>query len=123
MIVPDNLTTDVIRSEIEEVCTTFSTVLLDLGFKADYSTMPAFDACDLSSVTDEYDGEEVITGRWLDHDGQQLAHFIRYANGLIFAERDVLKAHPTRVEHFVEAIEVWGSPGRLKHDLRLLPSL
>lgn len=85
--------------------------------------MTPFDQCALSAVNDDYDGEERITGCWLSAGGEKIAHFIRYANGSMFAEKDVLKPHPTRSGQFVEAIEVWGYPGRLKHDVRLLPSL
>ncbi len=120
---PHDLVSEAIRSEIEELCATFSAVLLDIGFKDIDSAEPAFDGCTLAAVNDVYDGEERMTGRWLDCDGQQFAHFIRYANGSLFAEKDVLQPHPARSEHFVEAIEVWGRPGQLKHEVRLLPAL
>jgi len=118
-----DLACDALRSEIDEVCSTFRSVLLGMGFEGDHAAMPAFGQCTLSAVNDDYDGEERITGSWVDADGRQLAHFIRYANGSMFAEKDVLQPHPTQPEHFVEAIEVWGRPGQLKHEARLLPAL
>ena len=120
---PHGLISDTIRSEIEELRTTFSAALLEMGFEGVDTTMPAFEACKFAAVNDDYDGEERITGRWLDDEGQQIAHFIRYANGSLFAEKDVLKAHPAQPEHFVEVIEVWGRPGNLKREARLLPAL
>jgi len=112
-----------VRADIEAVCTMFRTLLVDLGF--DVSLMPEllFEQCSVATVTDHLDGEQRITGQWRGDDGSPSAHFIRYANGSLFAEYDVAQSHPQQPEMFVEALEVWGKPGSLKHDLRLLPSL
>ena len=119
----NDLSCESIRSEIGGLCTVFRNVLLDMGFEESSLSFAELDGCKLATVTDQLAGEERITGRWLDDQGLQIAHFIRYANGSLFAEHEVAQPHPQRPEMFVELLEVWGQPGSLKHDLRLLPSL
>jgi len=112
-----------VRADIEAVCTMFRTLLAEMGFDLSLMPEPLFEQCRVATVTDHFDGEQRITGQWQREDGSPFAHFIRYANGSLFAEQDVLQAHPTRPELFVEALEVWGQPGSLKHEARLLPVL
>ena len=112
-----------VRADVEAVCAMFRTLLVEMGFDLTLVPEPLFEQCSVATVTDHLDGEQRITGQWKREDGSSFANFIRYANGSMFAEQDVLLAHPTKPELFVEALEVWGKPGRLKHDLRLLPAL
>jgi len=82
-----------------------------------------FSRCQIRQEHDSFTGEALTTGSWLDEQGVKFAHFIAHANGSLFAECDVLLAHPSSPALFVEAMEVWGERDALKYDLRLLPSL
>ena len=112
-----------VRTDIEAVCAMFRTLLMEMGFDLTLVPDPLFEQCSVATVTDHLDGEQRITGQWKREDGSPFAHFIRYANGSMFAEQDVLQTHPSKPDFFVEALEVWGKVGNLKHDLRLLPAL
>ncbi len=112
-----------IHSDIGGLCTFFRNVLLDMGFDECAIQFAERGECRVETVTDSFNSEERISGSWLNAEGTRFAHFIRYANGTLFAEHDVLLGHPQKPEMFVEALEVWGQPGSFKHDVKLLPAL
>jgi len=39
-----------------------------------------------------------------------------FADGRVFAEYQVLLAHPRKPESFVESVQIWGSPQQLRGD-------
>ena len=112
-----------LRSDFDEVCTSFRAALINLGFAEGVARIATFEACRIEVVVDGYDHQECILGDWFDEKGTRFAHIVRYDSGNLFAEHDVLLPHPTRPEWFVEAIEIWGDAGKLKSEARLLPGL
>jgi len=118
-----DLPCETIRTDIEEVCAMFRTALLNIGLDEGAVKLLCFEQCKLTMMTDNYDGETIITGHWLNPGGEQCAYLIRYANGTMFAEQDVLLPFPTDPGMFFEAVEVWGKLGALKYEARLLPAL
>ncbi|WP_018295187.1 hypothetical protein [Mariprofundus ferrooxydans] len=123
MTIEDELSCEMMRSDIDEMCEAFRAAMLNLGFADGAIALAAFDQCRIEMSNDVYDHETCITGRWLHADGSQFAHLVRYANGNMFAEHDVLLPHPQKPDMFVEALEVWGTAGKLKSEARLLPAL
>lgn len=114
---------ETIRSNIEEACDTIRIALLNFGFPDESLNIGSYEQCEIEIVRDAYDHEERVIGRWRDQGGNQYAHIVHYANGKLFAEHDVLQPHPGKPELYVEAMEVWGEPGKLRYEARLLPAL
>jgi len=119
----DELPCESLRADFDEVCIAFRTALLNLGFAEHAVRVATFEACRINMVVDSFDRQDCTLADWLDENGGRYAHIIRYADGNLFAEHDVLQAHPKNPGLFVEAIEIWGRAGRLKSEPRLLPAL
>lgn len=122
------MTTEPILSEamaadVDELCVAFRNALMNLGADGPLVRPAEAGQCRYSTATDPYDGAERLIGEWVDGNGFRYAHFVRYGDGRMFAEHDVLQPHPDGSGQFVEAVEIWGSAGALKHEARLLPSL
>jgi hypothetical protein len=72
---------------------------------------------------DAFDGSEALYGEWRSQDGSLLGSAIVHRDGVLFAEFDVVRAHPTDKRWFVEAVTAWGKLGSIKSELKLLPVL
>ncbi len=72
---------------------------------------------------DDFDGNQSLYGEWHDALGQRFGSLLIHGGGQVYAELDVLQAHPTKSKWFVESITLWGRSGALKSDLNLLPAL
>lgn len=72
---------------------------------------------------DPYDGSEGLYAEWRNERGQRLGSMLLHGGGQVFAEFDVIQAHPTDARWFVEAVAAWGTPANLKSELRLLPAV
>lgn len=114
---------DAIYADVQALCAAFRSALRELGIDAAGMSTAVAERCRFSTSVDPYEGEAQVLGEWLASDGSRYAHFVRYGNGRMFAEHDVLRAHPHKPGQFVEAIEVWGEAGSLKRDVRTLPAL
>jgi len=110
-------------ADVDELCAAFHRALSNLGYDAEAVRPAEAGECRYSTATDPFDGAERLLGEWIDSNGFRFAHFVRYGNGNMFAEHDVLQPYPDDSGQFVEAIEVWGSTGALKSEPRLLPAL
>jgi len=119
----DMLPGEEMLSDVQELCVTFGSVLINLGFDAGAVRPALAGQCRYSTAIDPFDGAEQLLGEWVDSNGFRYAHFVRYGNGNMFAEHDVLHPHPDGSGAFIEAIEVWGYAGALKNEVRLLPAL
>lgn len=117
------LSCELLRSDFEEVCSLFQAALANIGISDDPIGKIDFSACHVEAVNDDFDGGERIVGKWIDSNGFQYAYIVRYADGRIFAEHDVLRPCPQNDELTIEAVEVWGEPGRLKYEARMIPSV
>jgi len=83
--------------------------------------MPAaWDTARFELKRDPYSGDHTLIARWRD---EECCHTLSIdPQGRVYAEFDVLVAHPQKPGWWVEAIEIWGQPPQLKTDLRLLPA-
>jgi len=112
-----------LRTAFEMVDFRFRTEMLNLGFDESGIETHPFEQCEIITERDTFDRQMCTIGVWTGSDGGQVANIVRYADGRLFAEYDVLRPHPTRPEFFVEAMEIWGEEGSLKGEARLLPAL
>lgn len=122
------VTTEALLSEamlvdVQALCTAFGSALAGLGFDVSRVRPAMPGQCRYATTTDPYDGAEQLLGEWIDDNGFRYAHFVRYGDGNMFGEHDVLQPHPADEKLFIEAIEIWGHAGALKSEPRLLPSL
>lgn len=69
---------------------------------------------------DPFDGSEALYVDWSLAIGRPAGNVLLHANGMAFAEMDVLLPHPRKPQWFVEAVTAWGQRGSVKAELRLL---
>jgi hypothetical protein len=66
-----------------------------------------------------------LTGYWYNKRNKQRIERIGRlqfnSDGSFYAEYDVIKPHPQKVEWFVEAVTAWGKDDVIKTEARLLP--
>jgi len=72
---------------------------------------------------DPLDRSECFYSEWRSTHGDFLGSMQINGDGQVYAEFDVLLAHPHKPAWMVEAVAAWGWPGALKSELRLLPAL
>lgn len=81
----------------------------------------------LSLQCDSFDGNETLCGEWHQAQGRHATRKCGqvqiHSGGQIFAECDVIMAHPTDRRWFIEAVSAWGARAAIKCELRLLPAL
>jgi hypothetical protein len=81
----------------------------------------------LSLQRDSFDGNETLSGEWHQaqdrHATRKCGQVQIHSGGQIFAECDVIMAHPTDRRWFIEAVSAWGARDAIKCELRLLPAL
>ncbi|MYM62480.1 hypothetical protein [Pseudomaricurvus sp. HS19] len=72
---------------------------------------------------DSYEGTDSLFAEWRTPSGALLGYLLIHGAGQIYAEYDVLAAHPTKSQWFIEAVTAWGSAEAVKTEPRLLPAL
>lgn len=72
---------------------------------------------------DSFDQNESLYAEWRTPGGSYQGSILVHGNGQVFAEFDVLLAHPRKPAWMIEAVTAWGCRGALKGELRLLPAL
>lgn len=72
---------------------------------------------------DSFDQNQSLYAEWRTPGGGYQGSILVHADGLAFAEFDVLLAHPHKPSWVIEAATAWGRHGAVKSELRLLPAL
>jgi len=72
---------------------------------------------------DSYDKSTSLYGEWKDRDGYKCGSLLIHQGGQVFAEWDVVCAHPLDKRWFVETVTVWGKAGALGSELSLLEAV
>ncbi|MFV8818367.1 hypothetical protein [Haliea sp. E17] len=72
---------------------------------------------------DCFDGSVSLFAEWRTESGALLGYLLIHGGGQIYAEFDVLRAHPTKPQWVIEAMTAWGSPDQVKAEPRLLPAI
>ena len=75
---------------------------------------PVWQEAVIHTETDPYSREENRVAIWRGKARDGTVTF--FADGRIFAEYQVLQAHPGRNDCYVESVQVWGRPDALKGD-------
>lgn len=79
---------------------------------------PNWSAATLAEKTDPYSQETSLVATWRGTDRYGTATF--FADGRVFAEYQVLQPHPRLTGHFVESVQVWGTPEAMRGDVVLM---
>lgn len=106
----------------QAVCEAMRAELQRQGFDDALQRVAAFDLAEFSLHKDPFDGRESLKGVWDGRHGGY-GHILLYPDGMVYAEVDVIHAHPKKKKWFVEAVTAWGHEDNLKTELRLLPAL
>ena len=75
---------------------------------------PHWQALAFEPKADPFSGEVSLVGTWRGK--ARFGSVTFFPDGRIFAEYQVLLAHPTRSDAYVEAVQVWGTSARLRGD-------
>ena len=75
---------------------------------------PVWAELSFAEEADPYTQEVSLIGTWRGK--QRYGTVTFFSDGRIFAEYQVLLPHPTREDSYVEAVQVWGRPEKLRGD-------
>lgn len=78
----------------------------------DIGPEPVWEQAVFRSQTDPFSQETSLVGTW--QGGQRYGTVTFFADGRVFAEYQVLLSHPERHDAYVEAVQVWGRPEKLR---------
>jgi hypothetical protein len=73
--------------------------------------------------TDPYDKSQSLCGHWHNGRGECCGNLQILGTGQVFAEFDILLAHPGDQRWFIAAVNVWGQHPSFHAELDLLPAL
>ena len=104
-----------------EVLRTLERVAHRLG-ATDFYT-PAWEAANAALRQDPADGSMALVLEWRDAAGYKNGEMVFNADGSLYAECDVLRAHPSDERWFVEAVTAWGCEGAIHGEPRLLQAV
>ena len=90
---------------------------------ADGFYAPAWEAGTASLRRDPADGSLALVVEWRDARGYKNGELVINADGSLYAECDVLRAHPTDTRWFVEAVTAWVCDGAIHSEPRLLQAV
>ena len=108
------------NEKVRELRPTGEAVLAELrlqGLRFGFDDTPRWATARFEVRRDPADGGEALVAQWSQPRGELVIH----ADGNCYAECDVLKTHPEDPRWFIEAVTVWGRPGGIKGEPRLLP--
>lgn len=78
----------------------------------DIGPEPVWEQAVFRSRTDPFSQENSLIGTW--QGGQRYGTATFFPDGRIFAEYQVLLPHPERPDAYVEAVQVWGRPEKIR---------
>lgn len=110
------------------ICQRLRAEIDSLGFPKDESiNYPYFDTASFVLTKDPFTGDFNLTGYWYDKRNKRRIERIGSmqfnSDGSFYAEFDVVKQHPGKVEWFIEAVTAWGKDDVIKTEVKLLPAL
>jgi hypothetical protein len=78
----------------------------------DIGPEPVWEQATFRSRTDPFSQETSLVGTW--QGGRRYGTVTFFPDGRVFAEYQVLLPHPERDDAYVEAVQIWGRPERLR---------
>lgn len=101
------------------VCSAIREQVGKLGL--DIGTEPVWELAVFRSQTDPFSQETSLIGTW--QGGQRYGTVTLFPDGRIFAEYQVLLPHPERPDAYVEAVQVWGKPEKIRGEAVIIEYL
>jgi hypothetical protein len=110
------------------ICQRLRAEIDSLGFPKDEPiNYPYFDTASFVLTKDPFTGDFNLTGYWYDKRNKRRIERIGSmqfnSDGSFYAEFDVVKQHPGKIEWFIEAVTAWGKDDVIKTEVKLLPVL
>lgn len=96
----------------EAVCTALRGQVEKLGLSI--GDEPVWAEATFAEQVDPYSQEVSVIATWRGK--QRYGTVTFFPDGRVFAEYQVLLAHPAREDSYVEAVQVWGRPEKLSGD-------
>jgi hypothetical protein len=96
----------------ETICAALRGQVAKLGLSI--GPEPLWDEASFKEVTDPYSQEISLVGCWSGK--ARYGTVTLFPDGRIFAEYQVLLPHPAQPESYVEAVQIWGRPEKLRGD-------
>lgn len=111
------------RAEAECVCQRLRYEMDKLGFAPEVLIRkPNLEDAHFDLIKDPYTGTENLLCFWLDARGVQRQGRLQFnSDDSFYAEYDVIQAHPSRPQWFVEGVVAWGTVDNMKAEAKLLP--
>jgi len=111
------------RQLAESICQRLSEEINILGFaEAEIEHYPFYDNASFELIKDPYTGEQNLSCYWYDEFTKQRIGRLQFnSDGSFYAEYDVVKTHPGKLNWFVEGVTAWGKADSIKTEPKLLP--
>lgn len=105
------------------ICQRLREEINKLGFAdAEVKHYPNYDDACFLLIKDPYTGQHNLTGQWYDEINRQTIGKLQFnSDGSFYAEYDVVRAYPGKINWFIEGVTAWGSVGNIKSEAKLLP--
>lgn len=109
------------RSFGELICQKIIENINKLGLQAaSHLGLPDYQSAVFNLVTDPYTQDHELVGYWYSPSKQRIGQIQFHTDGSFYAEYDVVQAHPSKPQFFVEAINAWGRQDAIKTEAKLL---
>lgn len=95
--------------------------MLKLGFTEEQVVLQSADDAIYRLEKDTFNGEHSLIGEWRNEQGIKEGQLLFHSDGSYMAEFDVVAAHPSRKQFFVESVLAWGKDSNIKSEAKLLP--
>lgn len=104
------------------ICRRLTEEIGNLGFaEADIQHYPSYDHASFVLIKDPYTGQQNLTGYWYAESKKQPVGRLQFnSDGTFYAEYDVIRTHPGKINWFVEGVTAWGKSDNIKSEPKLL---
>jgi len=103
----------------EAVCAALRAQVEKLGLSI--GDEPVWAEARFEEKTDPFSQETSRIGTWRGK--RRYGTVTLFPDGRVFAEYQVLLAHPVEADRYVESVQVWGRPERLRGDATIVESV
>jgi hypothetical protein len=105
------------------ICERLNQEINKLGFaQTEVKHYPNYDKASFLLIKDPYTGQLNLTCQWYDEINRQPIGKLQFnSDGSFYAEFDVVRKHPGKINWFVEGVAAWGSADNIKSEAKLLP--
>ena len=108
---------------LNQICQVMRLAVCEVGISGVLDLIPGPSLAEFTIEQDPFDQSKTLKGTWRDGQGMPQGEIQLRENGTVYAEINVIRAHPKDSHWFVEAVTAWGTPDTLKTELRLLPAV